>query len=186
MISVSVRDMAGVECGTYAFEPSEVSDAICNQLLHEGIDARLRIAVKRLLAGEGDVAGAVEEDEAVPAVIGDVLCLRPRLPVPDGVAESLAGHLRNTDVCGRWGGEEFIVMLQGVNLNSISRIAEKLRAMIASSVITVNGGEQGSVTASIGAAVVRDTDSMTSLVERADQLMYRSKQLGRNRVTLEE
>ena len=106
--------------------------------------------------------------------------------VLQNVAESLVGHLRNTDVCGRWGGEEFIVLLQGVNLNSISRIAEKLRAMISSSVITVNQDEQVSITASIGAAVVRDTDSMTSLVERADQLMYQSKQLGRNRVTLEE
>jgi large subunit ribosomal protein L4 len=37
MISVPVRDMSGAECGTYAFEPSEVSDAICNQLLHDAV-----------------------------------------------------------------------------------------------------------------------------------------------------
>ena len=37
MISVSVRDMTGAECGTYAFEPSEVSDVICNQLLHDAV-----------------------------------------------------------------------------------------------------------------------------------------------------
>ncbi len=37
MISVSVRDMAGAECGTYAFDPSEVSDVICNQLLHDAV-----------------------------------------------------------------------------------------------------------------------------------------------------
>jgi large subunit ribosomal protein L4 len=37
MISVSVRNMAGAECGTYAFEPSEVSDVICNQLLHDAV-----------------------------------------------------------------------------------------------------------------------------------------------------
>jgi len=37
MISVPVRDMAGAECGTYAFEPSEVSDVICNQLLHDAV-----------------------------------------------------------------------------------------------------------------------------------------------------
>lgn len=105
--------------------------------------------------------------------------------VLQNVAESLARHLRNTDICGRWGGEEFIVLLQGVNLKSISYIAEKLRAMIASSVITTNEGAQVSITASIGAAVVRDTDSMTSIVERADQLMYQSKQNGRNQVTLD-
>lgn len=37
MISVPVRNMAGAECGTYAFEPSEVSDVICNQLLHDAV-----------------------------------------------------------------------------------------------------------------------------------------------------
>ncbi len=37
MISVSVRNMAGAECGTYTFEPSEVSDVICNQLLHDAV-----------------------------------------------------------------------------------------------------------------------------------------------------
>jgi large subunit ribosomal protein L4 len=37
MISVPVRDMAGAECGRYAFEPSEVSDVICNQLLHDAV-----------------------------------------------------------------------------------------------------------------------------------------------------
>lgn len=37
MISVPVRDMAGAECGEYAFEPSEISDAICNQLLHDAV-----------------------------------------------------------------------------------------------------------------------------------------------------
>ena len=37
MISVSVRNMAGAECGTYAFEPSDVSDVICNQLLHDAV-----------------------------------------------------------------------------------------------------------------------------------------------------
>ncbi len=37
MISVPVRNMAGTECGTYAFEPSEISDVICNQLLHDAV-----------------------------------------------------------------------------------------------------------------------------------------------------
>ncbi len=37
MISVPVRNMAGAECGTYAFEPSDVCDAICNQLLHDAV-----------------------------------------------------------------------------------------------------------------------------------------------------
>jgi diguanylate cyclase (GGDEF)-like protein/PAS domain S-box-containing protein len=97
---------------------------------------------------------------------------------------NMTGHLRSTDQCGRWGGEEFIAILYGVNLKSLSRIAEKLRAMIANSTITING-EKISVTASIGATLAHKTDTMESIIERADQLMYKSKQDGRNRVTIE-
>lgn len=100
-------------------------------------------------------------------------------------AKNLTGHLRDTDVCGRWGGEEFIAILYNVNLKGLTRIAEKLRTMIANSVITASGG-QISVTASIGATLVRKAETLESIIERADQLMYQSKQNGRNRVTLED
>jgi len=100
------------------------------------------------------------------------------------VAKSLAGHLRNTDMYGRWGGEEFIAILYDVDLKSLSSIAEKLNAMIASSSITCNE-EKIFVTTSIGGALVQETDTMNSIIERADQRMYQSKQNGRNRVTLE-
>ncbi len=104
--------------------------------------------------------------------------------VLQNTAKNMTGHLRDTDICGRWGGEEFIAVLFNVNLKSLSRIAEKLRAMIANSTVTISG-EQISVTASIGAALVRKGDTMEDIIERADQLMYQSKQGGRNRVTLE-
>ncbi len=101
------------------------------------------------------------------------------------VAQSLAGHLRNTDICGRWGGEEFVVLLQNVTLISLAKIAEKLRAMIEETNITIEEMGRVSISASIGAAIVHETDSAASIVRRADQLMYQSKQMGRNRVTLE-
>ncbi|MBL8102551.1 MAG: sensor domain-containing diguanylate cyclase [Anaerolineales bacterium] len=104
--------------------------------------------------------------------------------VLENVAANLTGHLRGTDICGRWGGEEFVVLLQNVNLNSLSQIAEKLRAMIESSFILVDG-QRISVTVSIGAALVHENDTLESLIERTDHLMYQSKQGGRNRVTRE-
>jgi diguanylate cyclase (GGDEF)-like protein/PAS domain S-box-containing protein len=100
-------------------------------------------------------------------------------------ARNMKEHLRATDICGRWGGEEFIAILYNVKPKSLSRIAEKLCAMIASSAITFNG-EKISITASIGAALVHKSDTMESIIERADQLMYQSKQGGRNRVTFED
>jgi diguanylate cyclase (GGDEF)-like protein/PAS domain S-box-containing protein len=102
------------------------------------------------------------------------------------VAANLTKHLRNTDICGRWGGEEFVVLLQNVNnANSLTHIAQKLRIMIASSAITINSLKVP-VTVSIGATLIHEKDTLESLIERADGLMYQSKQGGRNRVTVEE
>ena len=53
--------------------------------------------------------------------------------VLQNTARNLVVHLRSTDICGRWGGEEFVAILYNVNLKGLSRIAEKLRAMIANS-----------------------------------------------------
>ncbi len=106
--------------------------------------------------------------------------------VLQAVAANLTKHLRNTDICGRWGGEEFVVLLQNINnANSLAHIAEKLRVMVASSAITINSLKV-SVTVSIGATLIHEKDTLESLIERADGLMYQSKQNGRNRVTVEE
>lgn len=106
--------------------------------------------------------------------------------VLQAVAANMTDHLRSTDICGRWGGEEFVALLQNINnANSLAHIAEKLRAMIASSSITINTVKIP-VTVSIGAVLVHEGDTLDSLIERADGLMYQSKQGGRNRVTVEE
>ncbi len=104
--------------------------------------------------------------------------------VLQNTARNLMVHLRSTDICGRWGGEEFVAILYNVNLKGLSRIAEKLRTMIANSAVNIEE-ERISVTASIGATLVREADTLETIIERADQLMYQSKQGGRNRVTTE-
>jgi diguanylate cyclase (GGDEF)-like protein/PAS domain S-box-containing protein len=100
------------------------------------------------------------------------------------VARNLSLHLRDSDTFGRWGGEEFVAALTNMDENRLRLVAEKLRAMIANSNIRV-GEKVLSVTVSIGAALVRDEDTFESLLERADALLYQSKQSGRDRVTLE-
>ena len=100
-------------------------------------------------------------------------------------ARSLTEHLRATDLCGRWGGEEFVAILYNVSSKSLSEIAEKLRAMIANSGVNT-AGKRISVTVSIGATLARMADTIDSIIERADLLMYQSKQGGRNSVTMEE
>ena len=101
------------------------------------------------------------------------------------VAGTLLHNLRPSDSASRWGGEEFLVVLPHVDRNEIGIVGKKLRALIEkSSVETDSGGL--SVTVSIGAALARQSDSMISLVERADQLMYQSKRRGRNTITIED
>jgi diguanylate cyclase (GGDEF)-like protein/PAS domain S-box-containing protein len=98
------------------------------------------------------------------------------------VARTLSGNVRSTDVVGRWGGEEFIMLLPNLDPAMLVDIANKLRLLVDSSALTV-GANTINVTLSVGATLVRPDDTPVSLVDRADRLMYDSKQGGRNRVS---
>ncbi|MDZ7784531.1 MAG: diguanylate cyclase [Halioglobus sp.] len=97
------------------------------------------------------------------------------------VTAAVAGNLRDTDHLGRWGGEEFLVLVTNSDLDNSARLAERLRQ----AVTALDLGELGSVTASFGVAGYRDGDSRRSLVKRADLAMYRAKEAGRNRVVVD-
>ncbi len=99
------------------------------------------------------------------------------------VANTIRNNLRMSDSCGRWGGEEFIALVYGLDLRGLGKVAEKLRLTIQESRMPENGVEMG-VTVSIGATLVRSPDNLHSVIDRADRLMYRSKRDGRNRVSL--
>lgn len=96
------------------------------------------------------------------------------------VGEQLRAALRQMDVPARYGGEEFAVILPGTKLPDAINVAERLRAMIAGSSFTYE--EQTlQITASIGLAAVDASDSVSMIVERADQALYAAKEAGRNR-----
>ena len=99
------------------------------------------------------------------------------------VANTLRQNLRTSDSCGRWGGEEFIVLVLDSNLDGLMKIAEKLRRLVESGGIN-DGEKELRTTISIGATVANGADTLNSLLERADKLMYQSKEAGRNRVTV--
>jgi diguanylate cyclase (GGDEF)-like protein len=98
-------------------------------------------------------------------------------------AETLTNNLRAVDVVGRWGGEEFLVIVHETEgMEKLSQIGEKIRTMVECSHIDQEG-KNLAITISIGATLLRTDDDVDSFVKRADQLMYQSKQAGRNRVT---
>jgi len=87
-------------------------------------------------------------------------------------------NTRKTDKCIRWGGEEFIVLLPFCDLKKAEKIAENICHTIAG----VEFEDIGQVTLSIGVTESADDDSPASILERADQRMYRAKEAGKNRV----
>lgn len=99
------------------------------------------------------------------------------------VSATLQDNLRRSDVVGRWGGEEFLVILYNVlSVDLVQNIAEKLRLLVQHSRLDLETNSI-SVTVSIGATLLLPADTPESIIPRADRLMYQSKSAGRNRVT---
>ncbi|MCE5188467.1 MAG: GGDEF domain-containing protein [Eubacteriales bacterium] len=99
------------------------------------------------------------------------------------VTKTFQSTLRRNDFIGRWGGEEFIVVLRGVSEAEMNTIAEKVCKVTGKSELERDGAAL-CVTISIGATMIRGGDNAASVIQRADEALYASKKNGRNRVTL--
>lgn len=99
------------------------------------------------------------------------------------VANTLIINCRASDIFCRWGGEEFVGILHNVTDKQLEEISNKLRVLVAASSLDI-GQSEIKVTISIGATISRPNDTPKSLLKRADDLMYYSKQTGRDRVTI--
>jgi diguanylate cyclase (GGDEF)-like protein len=84
------------------------------------------------------------------------------------------------DTVGRYGGEEFAVVLKDISSENLKKFAETLRILIARSSIDSDDGHEISATVSIGCTKIREDDTVESLVKRADSLMYQAKLSGKN------
>jgi diguanylate cyclase (GGDEF)-like protein/PAS domain S-box-containing protein len=96
----------------------------------------------------------------------------------------LAEEIRETDLLGRWGGEEFVALLVGTDLDGARRCAERMVRRCAGTDIAHGGGDLR-VTVSIGVtACTADERDVEVVVARADRAMYAAKQAGRNTVVV--
>jgi len=104
----------------------------------------------------------------------------------DSVLKDLAlvlNHsLREIDTAGRWGGEEFALILPGTDTEGGARLCERIRQTLANRRIPIEDGTAISVTASFGVAGFVGTGSRERLLAAADEALYRAKRAGRNRV----
>ena len=103
-------------------------------------------------------------------------------PIGDKVLKHISEltqlNIRNTDILARFGGEEFVIILQNTTLQSALIIAEKLRKIMENTIIA----PVGNVTSSFGVSERKIYESFKSWYKRADKALYLAKESGRNKV----
>jgi len=100
------------------------------------------------------------------------------------VAQITREHARESDFAGRYGGEEFVVLLPDTDLQGAAHFAERLRKAIETRALDFQG-QPKNFTVSLGVASLEpEMQAHQQLIEKADQALYRSKESGRNRTTL--
>ncbi|MGD0736082.1 MAG: sensor domain-containing diguanylate cyclase [Terracidiphilus sp.] len=94
---------------------------------------------------------------------------------------TLMGALRPTDVVGRWGGDEFLAILYNVNHENLAELARRCVVVMGRTSVQDAENRRIGLSISVGAALVRPGDTGEALIERADELMYKSRTVGRGR-----
>lgn len=99
------------------------------------------------------------------------------------VARTMAVNLRTSDLIGRWGGEEFLALLPHITRDQLGNSAQRCRILV-EKVSVPCGPARAAVTISCGGTMAEAGDTVETAVARADECLYRSKEEGRNRVTI--
>jgi diguanylate cyclase len=103
-------------------------------------------------------------------------------------AEKCRSSIRSDDFLARYGGEEFTLILPGASLRNAIKKAKHICKAIADAKYAADDSPKAdvvSVTVSIGVSAFRQGDTVQSIIERADQCLYKAKADGRNRVVAE-
>lgn len=111
-------------------------------------------------------------------VVGDAVLLK--------ITQVISMTLRDNDIVGRLGGEEFGIYLRNVTRDQARDIAERIRARVANTPIDVGNGKTHQVTVSIGAAFAQESHDLTELMQMADRNLYEAKDKGRNTVVFND
>src|SRR5438105_4015572 len=92
--------------------------------------------------------------------------------------------VRDIDLAGRWGGEEFLLVLPGTDLEGAAHVADRVRRALAGRIVLSVDGEPIPVTASFGVAAYPEAPSASALFAAADAALYEAKRTGKNRVSV--
>lgn len=97
------------------------------------------------------------------------------------IANCIKKSIRGYDIAYRYGGEEFVILLSGTNIDGAALLAERIRKNIESHILAY-GMDVIKLTASLGISGFRGNDNVDTFIKRADDAMYQAKSNGRNQV----
>lgn len=176
----SLAQSDGIERALHRMTQATRTDLLTNLYNRRGLEREMESQAMKALARKGLVSVLILDIDKFKAINDDF-----GHSVGDSVIAWVAAQLkisvREHDVAGRWGGEEFIVLLPGEALDGASLVAERIRHRIQNSSTTENGLPR-QITASIGIACCKPGEVFDSAINRADKALYLAKENGRNRV----
>jgi diguanylate cyclase (GGDEF)-like protein len=159
------------------------------------VDSLTGLANRRLstAALEKELARAQRFEEPLTLVLADIddfkrINDRWGHPTGDDVLRAFAARMRESvreiDLAGRWGGEEFALLLPGTDHEGGRRLAERIRALVEARPLKGPDGEPIRVTASFGVASFPELSNQKDLVAAADAALYEAKRSGKDRVVV--
>jgi diguanylate cyclase (GGDEF)-like protein len=186
---------------TAAVLANQVVVALENARLHRLVEQQALVDSLTGLANRRSIEDTLRSELVRAARFSDEVCVvfadldffkrvndRYGHPAGDEVLKAFANALRATvresDVAGRWGGEEFALVLTGTDSVGGARFAERARAAIEATIVQMPDGEALSVTASFGVASYPEAREFGELLAAADSALYEAKRAGRNRVVV--
>jgi diguanylate cyclase (GGDEF)-like protein len=99
-------------------------------------------------------------------------------------ARSLSASIREVDLAGRWGGEEFVILMPNTSLEEALQVAERMRLAVAGTPMRAGRHSFGYTTSFGVATFSTDVPTLDALLSRADEALYRAKERGRNRIEI--
>jgi diguanylate cyclase (GGDEF)-like protein len=158
-------------------------DSLTGLANRRSLEDTLRFELARVKRFGGDVCvvffdldGFKELNDHWGHLFGDEVLCR--------VAGALRATVRQGDVAGRWGGDEFAMVLPGTSSDGGTRLAELVRRLVASEVLVAPDGQEVRLTASFGLAAASDGVELGELIAAADSALYEAKRGGKNRVVV--
>ena len=142
-----------------------------NEILDEFLNRALEERVKFTLV-MFDIDHFKNVNDTFGHLVGDYVLI--------SLTNIVSHHIRTTDIFARWGGEEFVLILQNTSLENATQVAELLRAKIEESTFE----QVGKITCSFGVSEHREAESSKTLLARVDEALYEAKESGRNRVVV--